>query len=704
MTALVQQQSNNPVRSWRVAIIDDVYAGPSREDLNELAAFCAEIEADDDLAEIIRNLTDCNFADERAVTPAGILALHKSRGQLTEITEQLNKLFVNFDYRLKQVKTIEDNLKAHGWGDSNIKTFKSVEDLFSGEPFQLVFLDLLLAKGDSESKEIAKQIYEKFKAFILLMSDSPSPVKNPQQVEQFRRDTRLLRGFFEFQSKSNLCDPEQFHIQMVMLPQKPEVCHAVHNFVIALEKALGGEIEELPIKEASSLADVTASVLPKFMHTLRDLDLQDYALLCELTLLNEGHPLGDYMMRLLGPHLIAQLISHQGVKDAVTALDSLQFTEFLPFSNKRSQSFHRLFTDATTEVITGSWKPHPWSKIEPASVNGDIVSRLEEEVGESEDSKNVPQEQEITSDEQRSIESEILNLLGFEDDNRELPYLQLGDLFIKDEKSLVFAVINAPCDLQFVPSQVHNKRERLRDDSILLVPGRFRKIEEPKAKKSQTMAGLIELNETAYCVDWFDGKLLGLPHCSLRKLLEERGYQHLRRLQTARALELQQAVLTKLSRIGLEVRPPFPRDTKITLFKRNGEKSFARLGESVKRGGLLLQGRTEDKPMLFLRKNAFFYFVGEMKKYLEQINSGAGTPQKQKVGWMAAEKAFRDALSGLKRPILISSSGAPKPIQLLDGSGSNKTIKQVAIRFGKHTDPLESTNQELMFCLSVEEE
>ena len=701
MPASAQQQCAGPVASWRVAIIDDVYAGPTREAVkNGLAEFCADVGSDDALVQALNQRTQCDFADANNVTDAGIVALYQCRGELTDIAGQLEKLFLEFDQRRNEVTTIEQNLKAHGFADANIKTFDSVNDLFAGEPFQLVLLDLLLANGESESQKIAKDIYEKFKAFILLMSNSP--IANPQQVEGFRRATRLLNGFFEFRAKSDLCDKEKFRIQIETLPKDPAVCHAIHNFVMALEQALGGPIDEPEMNEGGQDAAPRPSILPQFMHTLRALGLHDYALLCELTLRNEGHPLGDYMMRLLGAHLLAQLLSHPGVKDAVSALDTLRFTEFLPFGDERSPSFHRMYADATTEIVTGPWGPHPWSIVEEAVPQKTAVEEaVADQPGGTDEAAAPP---EVADDQVAQDGSEILALLGLQDDERELPYMQLGDLLVRDEKSLVFAVLSASCELQFVPTHVHKDRERLRDDTVLLVPGRMRTVGAPPAKKSQTTAGLIEWNGTPYCIDWFDGKLVGLPHCTLRKLLEDRGYLHHRRLQTARALELQQAVLSKLSRIGVEVRPPFPRDIKITLYHRQADQSFVKLGETVAQGGLLFHGRKADQRVLVLRRGAFFYFAEEMKKHADQMVAIAGTDAKLKAGLPTAAAAFMAAMGGLKLPIEIPASAESKAIQLVDSSGKKQAIKQVALRFGAFTEAPASTNKELMFCLSAEEE
>ena len=301
-------------------------------------------------------------------------------------------------------------------------------------------------------------------------------------------------------------------------------------------------------------------------------------------------------------------------------------------------------------------------------------------------------------------ESEILSLLGIQDDDKELPYVQLGDLLIKDEKSLVFAVLSASCELQFVPTHVHKDRERLRDDTVLLVPGRMRTVGNPQAKKSQTTAGLVEWNNTPYCIDWFDGKLVGIPHCALRQLLQDRGYLHHRRLQTARALELQQAVLSKLSRIGVEVRPPFPRDIKITLYGRQPDQSFVQLGDALAQAGLLFHGRKaegnkDEQRVLVLRKQAYYQFAAEMKKHADQTADA-----RLKAGLKSGEASLTGALGGLKLPIEIPASAEPKAIQLVDSAWNKKSIRQVALRFGTFTEPPVTTNRELMFYLSAEEE
>ena len=697
------QETRNPVVSWRIAIIDDVYAGPNLEAVKSgLEEFCADVGADDTLLQMLREHTKYNFENVDGVTSEGIVALDNCRIQLANMADKLDKLFLDFDQRRNELATIEHNLRAHGFNKDNIKTFKSVQDLFKGEPFQLVFLDLMLAKGEAESQEIAKEIYKIFKAFILLMSNSP--IANQQQIEGFRRQTRLLKGFFDFRAKSDLCDEEKFRIQIETLPKDPEVCHAIHKFVMELEAALGSPIEEPPIIEGEPPAEANTGVLSQFMHTLRALGLHDYALLSELTLRNEGHPLGDYMMRLLGSHLLAQLLSCPGLKDAIAVLDKLRFTGFMPFGDDQSPSFHRMYADATTELISAPWEPHPWS-LTPQSALGaaDRMENAQEPLEETGKSPALPANDDTAVGAEAQLESEILNLFGIQDDDLDLPYVQLGDLLIKDHSSLVFAVLSASCDLQYVPAHVHRNRPRLRDDTVLLVPGRMRTIGTPQAKKSQTTAGLIEWNGVPYCIDWFGGKFVGIPHCALRKLFQDRGYLHHRRLQTAHALELQQAVLSKLSRIGVEVRPPYPRDIKITLYGRQPDQSFAQLGDSLAQAGMLFHGRKaegnkDEQRVLVLRKQAYYHFAAEMKKHVDST-----IDHKLKASLRTGETSFTGAMSGLKSPIELPGSPEPKAIQLVDSEWNRTPLRQVALRFGAFTEQPAMTNKELMFCLSAEE-
>lgn len=151
-----------------------------------------------------------------------------------------------------------------------------------------------------------------------------------------------------------------------------------------------------------------------------------------------------------------------------------------------------------------------------------------------------------------------INFYGWEDDGRPLPFVQLGDVFVRDAESMVFVVINASCDLQLVPEEVSKARKtkgrlRGRNDCVLLLPGEVCGL-GMTAKRALTTE-LFHIDDTYYAIEWKPKQILSVPHCCLRALLEDRGFRHRVRLQMDRAIELQQEAFASNSRVGLEVQP-----------------------------------------------------------------------------------------------------------------------------------------------------
>lgn len=677
--------------TWRAAIVDDVYAGPTRLAVaDRLAQFCAEISAGEGLTEQLSELTQCEFDDPHKVTDEGLARLHQGRDSLAKIGAQLDDLFRSFDQRYKEVTTIEGHLRTHG---CTTQTFHSVHGLFDGAPFELVLLDLRLAKGEKEAQEIAKQIYEHSKAFILLMSNIPG-AGSPVQAEEFRRKTRLIRGLFDFCAKDKLCDAGWFRTRMSTLPKDPEVCRAVYDFVMAIDKALGGPIDEPePAESSDSKQDVNdEEVLGRFIHTLRTLGLQDYALLCELTLRDEGHPLGDYMMRLLGSHLIAQLMKDRAVRNAVAQLDRMRFTEFLPFGDASSASFNRMYADSLTEEVITPWTSHPWANPTAVERTADAAPAPTAEV------KDAPEGTMVQSRPVAAPSSEILQLCGFRDDGRDLPFLQLGDVLIKDESSLVYCVLSASCDLQFTPESVSTSRPRERDDTVLLLPGKLRRV--PPFSKARATTGLIEWNKQWFCIDWIEDKLLGLPHCVVRTLLEDKAYQHQRRLLVARAIELQNTVLSWVSRIGLDVQPPFPMECEIAIFGRQVDDSFVQLGSVLAPAGLVFHGRVQ--PALVLRDSCFHQLAERMRVHSSSLGETINSNRKVTNGISQAIEIFTSRMIGMKLPIVVPEDSSTKSLRVMDGTNKGSAINQIALRVGKFDEPPIPPQKEAGFCLSIQ--
>jgi hypothetical protein len=127
----------------RVAVVDDVFAGPKLSDVRDgLPEFCAAIAANEEAISALKLLTSCDFSTPAGVSDGGVGLLHKNRSAVASIAEAVGELFQPYDQRRGEVDSIGAHLETFGL---EVKTFHSIEKLFDGEPFQLVLLDLVLA-------------------------------------------------------------------------------------------------------------------------------------------------------------------------------------------------------------------------------------------------------------------------------------------------------------------------------------------------------------------------------------------------------------------------------------------------------------------------------------------------------------------------------------------------------------------------------
>jgi len=338
-------QATNSEPTLSVAIIDDAFAPPDRECvLNELKPFCDAVNESGD-SDSLKEATGCDFQDAQMVNDDAIAALFNHRDDAPAVIDDIDRLFSEFDNRRSDLDRIKIGINK--FPDVSVQEFRDIGHFEeSDEKFRVVFLDFRL-KGANESVDIAKQLYTNHRAFIVLMSDQPDATGNRET--EFREQVGLLQGFFKYVSKEELVDSDTVYRTMTFVPENPTVCHAIHDLIDGLEQALVGDGNK-----ASGLAVV------RFMDTVRNLPLQDYALLCELTLADEGHPLGDYIRRLFGSHLVKQVFTTDSVSQSLKELDSLRFTEFLPLAGEPSDSLKELYVSSLVEPITNPWGEHPW--------------------------------------------------------------------------------------------------------------------------------------------------------------------------------------------------------------------------------------------------------------------------------------------------------------------------------------------------------
>ncbi len=270
----------------------------------------------------------------------------------------------------------------------------------------------------------------------------------------------------------------------------------------------------------------------------------------------------------------------------------------------------------------------------------------------------------------------LLNFYGRNDDGRSLPFVQLGDVFVKDNQSNVFAVINASCDLQMVPADVSKTRKkkgrtRSRDDSVLLLPGETCELgmTSPIALTTE----LFAISEKYYAIVWKPKQLVSVPHCCLRMLLEDRGYLHEVRLQMDRAIELQQEAFASNSRVGLEVQPQLSRTVGLRISVRVSG-SFKPLGDDILLAGGIFHTRSQT--VLVVNHDC----LGEMKKRLTSMTHN---------DLAEAVEQFKACYADLHRCPFVAKRDAQPAFKLL--KPNNATHSCDKIRVGFSSNPLTPT-------------
>lgn len=348
----------------QVAIVDDAYDPPSRESMttDALSTFCEAV-GENDWADRVQQIVGTDFLDPALIDDAAVSTLYDQRVSLGELRAELDALFADFDSRRNDLGRIAEGIaKLEKW---KVTTFSSLSEFKESENvFEVVFLDYRLKSAD-ESPQVARNVYEDHQAFVVLMSDRPAAASAEKSI---RKQQRLLQGFFKYVPKEQLVDPDAVHRTMLFVPDNPIVCHAIHNLVDSLELILGGEIEEVEIDDIED-PPLAGQAVGRFMNVVRTLPIQDYALLCELTLADEGHPLGDYVRRLFGSYLVQQVFTTNTVMKTLKELDKLRFTEFLPLAQAPSESLKELYAASLVEPITNPWGEHPW---ESETLEGDV--------------------------------------------------------------------------------------------------------------------------------------------------------------------------------------------------------------------------------------------------------------------------------------------------------------------------------------------
>ena len=261
----------------------------------------------------------------------------------------------------------------------------------------------------------------------------------------------------------------------------------------------------------SQMEQAAAESVDALARQLRGLSVDDFGYMQQLSLEKEGDPISEYVVSCLAAFFVQQFRA-RALTDR-QAVDELLFDQLAFGGESPSAEFVKLFMGIVSQPV-GVLTRHP---------------RADPSVFTKED---------------------------------ELPTnVHFGDVFLRGSAALMVAT--PECDLVSTPHQPTNRKFDP-DQSVLLVPGAVEAYSKPWSKMPGRTE-FVEIDSRPHSVTWDFKKVSAVRVGTLKRHLDDAGYERRLRLSPEFALDVQRMYFADVGRIGLPVGPPIYEPLEVTL-------------------------------------------------------------------------------------------------------------------------------------------
>ncbi len=523
----VLQQLLGTVEVARVAIVDDafdVFEGQGLSEREKVDLWSHTEFNDDAKAELSQFAPEVTGPEDFTSSLIGQF-LEKSNDcpKFNEIWDQ-STAGLRLDEEFTPIKNLTGFLR--GAIELEVRELQSdfeTDTLLEFEP-QIIFWDWHLGQEQNETAEDAtiqsetprpvQESIEKILDVLGVWNEKPRPLivlmsSKPglrDRAPEFCRKSGILRGMFQVMPKRVMRNT--FDLQM-------------HLHLFAESLTSGRRVQEFMDALRNNIDCVSA----RFLESISDLSLTDYAYIQSLSLQNDGHPLGDYLTWLFSAYF-GQMLFADSLERERGRLDELMFARALASVELPTDRLTDVYHSALFDTSVGSIDVHPQ---------------------------------------------------GTDDPDSSIPILGLGDVFERrsvdadsdegesESKPDVLMIINAQCDLVFSP--ISDSRSSNLRNSILLLPGHLKSISKQISDRSKPKTELYRHdNGINYRIEW-DPKTVRAV--TLSDFSESMGEEYCRvaRLRMPYALEVQRAFTSNLTRVGMPVMPPIYQNVAVKVLK-----------------------------------------------------------------------------------------------------------------------------------------
>ena len=431
---------------------------------------------------------------------------------------------------------------------------------------QLIFLDLFL--GFHELKTAMKRAAEKVQSLLrnrpeeppsIILLSASSEIK--RLAPQLRDEAEILGCQFRWIPKSVLKDPSFVAETIYDLVLSHGDAIKLNHFMLSWERAL---------ERSKKL----------FMKSVRSLDLADYANVQALILESEGEPLGDYILDIYDLHLHSLLEGDGELIAAAKGLSTIDWVreyppaQFMPSPELNTIMDGALFHNAVRSDSYFSEEPYRTPRLGEVLLGPAFRAAAKAPGGgQTDGSGEAEPSQEAQTDEIQEPAANVNTEPGKAKDREE------------NDDRYAYVVLSQACDLQHCET-----------DRLLLLRGRARRYswkQHDRKSRGQMKTPIMRVGEELYSVDWE----IVTPETWLLSELPTRLEGGIRRVRTFRlpfALQLQQAFISRLGRVGTLAALPtrYVAGIKI-IIKQADNKAALILEASVTEGkAVCLVGRT----------------------------------------------------------------------------------------------------------------
>ena len=496
---------------------------------------------------------------------------------------------------------------------------------------------------------------DKPKPLIVLMSSRPGV---ESYAGDFCRRAEVLRGMFHAVPKATLNDPFSLRLHLHLFAMSAPAGRRIQAFMDTLREEFMGARK-------------------RFLTTIADLTVTDYAYIQRLCLQKEGQPLGDYLVWLFSTYL-GQLLFAEALKDVRNDLDGMTFEKALPSLGPPSDTLTEIYHTALFDTSVGPVVSHPlahktpYKGVYPGIALGDILRYQDNSAqqGNCDDAEGSHNGEDESQHLCRSNGEEVER--SGENEEDATSECAIGG----DSNPDLLLLINAQCDLAFRPSS-EGTLESVEQLAILLLPGFLKPVGHRSSNRSKPKTELYQQNGQNNRVEWDTKNVRAIPVTEFREWTGKTGYERVARLRLPFALEIQRAFAADVTRVGSPIMPPIYQPISIQLLHPNPKGNAYESADGLEEDEAAFLVLTRDGQQCVLT----LPLIAKLKKLLE-----AKRVTLEDAEWASLQSPFK--LPSLGKPRVFSNGRFRMEREAKEGQRCNSSI---AITLGIQIDDGDSS-------------